>query len=108
MSSLVILTSCSEATRGLFGEGFRHFELWSDGENQHLNLHFLSKLPLQASGRTLTIDVRFNMNQAHMPARISGGIKFRTWNRLASNPRAYTGYHDLLNARKTTKNFMLL
>ncbi|GBO34291.1 hypothetical protein AVEN_32896-1 [Araneus ventricosus] len=77
--SLVILTSSFEATRGLFWDGPRNFEPWSDDEDDTRagtpspNFH---TTPTEGCLAT-TYDLVCNRPHTR---QIFSGIGFRTWN----------------------------
>ncbi|GBM42648.1 hypothetical protein AVEN_221760-1 [Araneus ventricosus] len=60
--SSVIFTSCSAVTRGLFWDGPRNFEPWSDDEEP---VSTLSKLPRHTNGSTFCPG-GFGMHQARL------------------------------------------
>ncbi|GBO37525.1 hypothetical protein AVEN_233325-1 [Araneus ventricosus] len=67
-------------TRGLFLDGSRHFEPWSDDEGDTQAGTHLSKLPHDTRGRTFDPLLRFKV----LEARMHGASTFRPQSRDAT------------------------
>ncbi|GBM18164.1 hypothetical protein AVEN_151707-1 [Araneus ventricosus] len=83
-----MLTSRFEATRGLFWDGSRHFEPWSDDEGDTLASTPSPNFHATPTGGRLATAYDLACNRPHT-RRIFSGIGVRSWNPPAPKPRPY-------------------
>ncbi|GBM90447.1 hypothetical protein AVEN_111253-1 [Araneus ventricosus] len=88
MKSLVILTSRSEATRGIFWDGPRKFEPLSVDEDDTRAGIPSPNFHATPTGGRLATTYSLKCNRSHT-RRIFSGIRFRTWNPPAPKSRPY-------------------